>query len=251
MAKIKNEYIKKAKRKRLIKKIIIIVILLLIGLGSIVIYTDIFKIKKVNCIGENLVTGNYVIEKSESLKGKNILFLNKKDFEKRLKENPYIKSMAIKKKYPSTLEVEVIEKKGLYYVKQEAGLEYNIISCDMIYVEKTNSIEGRDLIELRGVDLSGKVLGDNIGGNPRIEQVLNDIYSVEQFISEDEMNIEITTLDIVDLSKIKLYLGSIEVYIGNDENVYAKMITALAIYETGLAKEYINVSANLKSPDIQ
>ena len=177
--------------------------------GSIVTYTDIFKIKKVNCIGENLVTGNYVIEKSESLKGENILFLNKKDFEKRLKENPYIKNIVINKKYPNTLEIEIIEKKGLYYIKQ--GEEYNIISCDMIYVEKTNSIEGRNLIELRGVDLSGKVLGDNIGGNTRIEQVLTDIYSVEQFISEDEMNIEITTLDIADLSKIKAYLGSIEV----------------------------------------
>ncbi|HEY5525335.1 MAG TPA: FtsQ-type POTRA domain-containing protein [Clostridium sp.] len=249
MAKINNEYIKKAKRKRFIKKIIIIFILLLICGASAVTYTDIFKIKAVNCTGENLVTGDYVIEKSESLKGENILFLNKKDFEKRLKENPYIKNIVINKKYPNTLEIEIVEKKGLYYVKQ--GQEYNIISCDMIYVEKTNSIEGRNLIELKGVDLSGKVLGDNIEGNTRIEQVLTDIYSVEQFISEDAMNIEITTLDIADLSNIKAYLGSIEVYIGNDENISGKMKIALGIYETGAAKKYINVSGNLKSPDIQ
>ena len=249
MAKTNNEYIKKAKRKRFIKKIIIIFILLLICGASVVTYTDIFKIKKVNCTGENLVTGDYVIEKSESLKGENILFLNKKDFEKRLKENPYIKDIVINKKYPNALEIEIVEKKGLYYIKQ--GQEYNIISCDMIYVEKTNSIEGRNLIEIKGVDLSGKVLGDNIGGNARIEQVLTDIYSVGQFISEDAMNIEITTLDIADLSNIKAYLGSIEVYIGNDENISGKMKIALGIYETGAAKKYINVSANLKSPDIQ
>jgi hypothetical protein len=29
------------------------------------------------------------------------------------------------------------------------------------------------------------------------------------------------------------------------------MDIALGIYDTGLAKKYINVSANLKSPDIQ
>jgi cell division protein FtsQ len=68
-----------------------------------------------------------VIEKSESLKGENILFLNEKDFEKRLKENPYIKNMVINKKYPNTLEIEVVEKKGLYYVKQEQEYKYNVV----------------------------------------------------------------------------------------------------------------------------
>ncbi|PRR82928.1 cell division protein FtsQ/DivIB [Clostridium vincentii] len=249
MAKTKNEYIKKAKKKRFIKRIIIISILLLICGGSIVTYTDIFKIEKVICTGENLVTGDYVLEKSESLKGENILFLNKKDFEKILKENPYVKNIVINKKYPSTLEIEIVEKKGLYYVKQ--GEEYNIISSDMIYVEKTNSIEGRKLIELTGVDLSDKVLGDNIGGNIRIEKVLNDMYSVEQFIDENEMNIEIKTLDIADLANIKVYLASIEIYIGNDEDVYSKMIRALGIYETGLAEKYIDISSSLNSSDIQ
>jgi len=249
MVKINNEYIRKAKRKKNIKKIVIIFILIVVCCGIIVTYTDIFKIKKVNCIGENLVTGSYVIEECESLKGENILFLDKKNLDKRLKENPYIKNIGISKKYPNTLEIEVTEKKGLYYVKQ--GEEYNIITCDMIYVEKTKSIEGRNLIELKGVNLTGKGLGDNIGGNQRIEQVLTDIYSVEQFESENQINIEITALDISDLSRIKAYLGSIEVYLGNDENVIAKMKTALYIYEKGIAKKYIDVSARLESPDIQ
>lgn len=246
MVKINNGYIKKAKRKKLIKKIVIIIIFIILCGVITVTYTDIFKIKKISCIGENLVTGNYVNEKSESLKGENILFLNEKDFKKSLKENPYIKSVDINKKYPNSLEIEVTEKKGLYYVKQ--GEEYNIISCDMIYVEKINSIEGRNVIELRGVDLTGKILGDNIGGNKRIEQVLTDIYSVEQ----DESKIQITALDIGELSKIKVYLGSIEVKLGNDENIKRKIITALYIYEEGIAKEYIDVGgANIESPDIK
>jgi len=245
MGKTNNEYIKKAKRKKFVKKIIIILVLITVCGVIIVTYTDIFKIAKVNCVGENLVTGNYVIEKSESLKGENIIFLDEKNFQKVLKENPYIKNIVFNKKYPNTLEIEVTEKKGLYYVKQ--GEEYNIISCDMMYVEKTTSIEGRNLIELRGTDLTGKVLGDNIEGNKRIEQVLNDIYSVEQEINK----IQITALDISELSKIKAYFGNIEVKIGNDENIKKKMITAWYTYEKGLAKQYIDVSVSIESPDIQ
>jgi cell division protein FtsQ len=249
MVKINNEYIKKAKRKKVIKKVVIILILITVFGAMIVTYTDIFKIKNINCIGENLVTGNYILEKSESIKGENILFFNKNDLVKSLKENPYIKNIIINKKYPNKLEIEVAEKKGLFYVKQ--GEEYNIISCDMIYVEKTNSIEGRTLIELKGIDLTGKVMGDTIGSNSRIEKVLTDLYDVEQFISKNEKNIQITALDITALSKIKAYLGSIEVRLGNDENIYGKMEMALYIYEKGIAKEYIDISASLKSPDIK
>ncbi|WP_310939795.1 FtsQ-type POTRA domain-containing protein [Clostridium sp. SHJSY1] len=243
-----NQYIRKARKKRRIKRIIVLSVLIVIIIGILVTYTDVFKIKNIKCVGENLVTGNFVVEKSEELKGENLLFVNRKKFMDKLKDNPYVEEITFKKKYPNTLEISVKEKKGLFYYL-ESG-QYNIFNDQMIYLEKTNSIEGRNLIEVKGVDLSNKKLGDNLWDSDRVGEILKNTYKVQKFLDDNGESAKITLLDISNLSKIKVCFGEIEVKLGNDENLVKKIKTAAVIYKQNIAKKYIDVSFN-GSPDIQ
>lgn len=248
MVKSNNEYIKKAKIKRKIKRIMVLSVLVVIFGIIIVTYTDIFKIKTIRCVGDNLVTGSYITDKAEMLKNKNLIFISKKDFMSQLKENPYVEDIKFNKKYPSTLEISISEKRGLYYSLENGN--YNIISDEMIYLEKTNSIKGRNLIELKGADFSGKNLGDKVWDSERIKGILENTYKVQKLFEDNGENVRITSLDVSNLSKIELNFGEIKVYLGNDENLVNKVKTAAVIFKQGIAKKYINVSFN-GSPDIE
>lgn len=248
MVKKNNEYIRKARKKRKIKRIIVVSILIIILIGVLVSYTDLLKIKNIKCVGENLVTGNFVVEKAEGLKGENLLFVNRKNFFDKLKDNPYVEDIKFIKKYPNTLEISVKEKKGLFYYLENGC--YNIFNDEMIYLEKTNSIDGKNLIEVKGVDLSNKNLGDKLWTSDRVGEILKNTYKVQKFLEDNGEEAKITLLDISNLSRIKANFGEIEVRLGNDEDLVKKIKTAAVIYKQKLAKKYIDVSFN-GSPGIQ
>lgn len=248
MAKTDNEYIRKAQKKRRIKKIIIASIFLIICAMVLVTYTDIFKIKSIKCSEDNIITKDFVIEKSKLLEGENLIFLTKEKIKQNFKENPYVEEVNYKKKYPSTLEISVVEKKGLFFVR--SNNEFNIISDQMVYLEKTDNIEGKNLIEVVGIDLSGKTLGEDVAKSDREKEILENMYKVQQFLNENLKNVKIASINISNLSNIIAYFDNVQVILGSDEDLVNKMKTAAIIYNQGTVQEYINVSFN-GSPDFK
>lgn len=242
MAKTDNEYIRKAKKKRKIKKVIIFSILLIICAFIIVTYTDVFKIKNIKCSEDNIITKDFVIEKSKELQGRNLIFLTKEEVKENFRENPYVEEVRYKKKYPNTIELSVSEKKGLFFVRTEN--DFNILSDEMVYLEKTNNIDGRNLIEIIGVDLSGKALGECVSKSDREKEILRDIYKVEQFLNENLKNVKISSINISDLSNLLCYFDNIKVMLGSDEDLINKLKTAAIVFNQGAVQEYINVSFN-------
>lgn len=248
MNKTQNVYIIKARKKRRIKKIITFSVLLIIGIIIFITKTDVFKLKNVECTGENLITSNYIIDSMEEYKGQNVIFFNKNKAIKKLKQNPYVKQVEVSRKYPNTLIVNVVESKGLYYVYDGDG--FNIISSQVILLEKVSSVEGKNLIEIRGLDITSKAIGDTIDDNTRIKDILEELYNEQEVIKKNNENFSITAVDISDLSQIKVYFGKIEILIGSDQNLRGKMSNAIAVYKTGSVSEYINVSFE-GSPDFK
>ena len=240
MGKTDNVYIKKARKKRFIKKLISILIIIIVAFGIFLWKTTLFNLKNVEIKGDVFITKTYLQDEMETYMGESVVFLNKDDIIKKLKYNPYIKNISIKRKFPSTLALEVEEAKGLYYIYD--GNNFNIISSDLTILEKANEIPDRQLIEIKGKDISGKELGEKIDQNDRVSKMLDEVYKECQVIKNNNENFNITALDILSLSSIKVYLGNVEVIIGSDENFRTKMSDAINIYKTGLVKQYINVS---------
>lgn len=240
MSKTNNIYIKKAKRKRFMRKVCTSILVFIIISGVLIFKTNIFIISSIECLGDNLLTKDYVLEKAESFKGENIFTISKNDIEKSLKENPYVKSIIIKKKFPKSLEIDVTESSGLYYIKGEG--DYSIISKELVILEKVPSVEGKGLIEIKGIDITGKNLGEKIDDNTRTENLLEEFYKEEEVIRENKEEFSITSIEIQDLSKVKAYLNNIVIILGSDENIRTKMSNAIKVYKSGLVTEYINVS---------
>lgn len=240
MVKIDNVYIKKAKKKRMIKKIIISMIFIAICCIIFVTQTSFFNIKEVQCVGDYVVTGEDIIVKTDTLIDDNILFVNKKDIVKNLKDNPYIESVDIKRKLPNKLILDVKEKKGIFYIGEEGN--YSIVSDELILLEKIDTIEGRELIELKGIEVSNTEIGAKIEESDRINKILYYFYKMASLLKQQGEEVVITSLDITDFTAIKANIGEVEVRLGNDEDLIKKMNNSINIYKSGLVGSYIDVS---------
>lgn len=248
MGKENNVYIKKARHKRRIRKTIFFAIIF-IGIFSFVVFkTSLFTIKNINIEGNILVTKDYVKEISDKYKGDNIVLLKSSDIKSTLKKNPYIDSIKIKRQFPNTITLEISECEGLYYVYD--GSDNNILSSDCTLLEKTDDIKDRKLIQVVGLDVQSMQVGSIVSEDPRIKDILSEIYKEEQIIEDNGENFNITGISVQDMSSIKVYLGDIYVLVGSDENFRKKMSDAITIYKTGNVKEYINVSFN-GTPDFK
>ncbi|SFU28448.1 cell division protein FtsQ [Clostridium sp. DSM 8431] len=248
MANTNNVYIRKARKNRKIKRIILLCIFLIFSGIIVITYTDIFKIKDVEITSENLLVKDYVEEKAESLKGLNLVFLTDKKLNSIFADNYYISEVKMKKIYPSSINISVTEKTGLFY--QKDGSMYNILSSGMIYIENTSTIKSDNMIEIVGVDFLGRGIGEDISTSTREKEFLNNIYNAQEFLNENFDDVKITKVDISNLSDIKCYFNNVEVYLGNDEDTIKKIKTAALIYDQCGVKNYIKVNFT-GSPDFE
>ena len=123
----------------------IIAIILLTLLTTITTQDEItfskFNLKKI------IVENNFLIKEEEiknllfPIYNKNLIFLGNAEIEQAIMKNSYIESFSIKKKYPNTLEIKIIEKKPiaiLFFNKKKYYLSEKI---DLIDFKKIKEYE--------------------------------------------------------------------------------------------------------------
>lgn len=236
-----NEFIIRARKKKLIKKMILMCIILFIGIILFITKSNVFIIKKVSILGNPIMSGEDVKERTQYLIGQNIFFIKKNNIIKTAKENPYVKSVEITKMYPRQINIKVIEMQGVYCIEKDG--QYYIFSDKGILLEKTEDIENRNLIQIIGgnENLDGIELGDSISDNQRMINILN-IFS--QIAEVNPTNYKIDYIDLSDFMDIKVYIGDVEGRLGNDENIPDKMNKLMHIVENteiGIEKGYVDV----------
>ncbi len=239
MAKSRNKYIVKRNRRRLILKIIFFVFVLIGSFVAFACKSDFFIIKKVAILGNPVRSGDEVKEKTEYLLGQNILFIDKSHIVEEAKKNPYVKSVKIKKSYPKLVNITVTEKKAVYYIQEDKNVY--VLSNDLVILENNADIKNRNLVKLSGIKISGKNIGDKAVSEERMYNIL-DLFA--QMIIVNPTNYKIDSIDLSDLTNIKVYIGQIEGRLGNDEKLTNKMNELLHIIEDqsiGIKKGYIDV----------
>lgn len=237
-----NKLILKLKRKRLIKKIIIVIIIFAIGLAIFATKSNFFIIKKVAILGNPTMSGEEIKENTQYLIGQNILFINNKNIIEQAKKNPYVESVKISKAYPKQVNITIAEKQGVFYVEKD-GQKY-VLDGDGTLLEKTDNVENRSLVNIKGIDLKDVNLGDKVLDDTRILNLLNVFY---QIIKNNPTNYNIDCIDVSDFMNIKVYIGNVEGRIGDDENIPDKMNKLLHIIEDpniGIVKGYVDVGFN-------
>ena len=130
----------------------------------------------------------------------------------------------------------------MYYINN--GVELLIINNDLEVLEEVDNIDGRNLVEVKGIDLSVKDDENRVDEFNSYKSILTNFYP---FISQNRESIYLSSLDVSNIVDIIGYIGNVEILFGDDSDLYNKMENVYRIMlddNINIAKGYINVSFN-------
>lgn len=237
-----KKFIKAKKRKKLIKKLILITIVLVVGGFIFITKAPIFNIKAITFKGNVTIASEVLLSGVSDRIGLNIFTVNEKDIKEEVLKNRYVSNVDIKRKGINTLEINITEEAPVYYINN--GIELLIINNDLEVLEEVDNIEGRNLVEIKGIDLSVK---DDESRADEFNSYKNILTNFYPFISKNRESIYLSSLDVSNIVNIIGYIGNVEIFFGDDSDLYNKMENVYRIMlddNINIAKGYINVSFN-------
>lgn len=140
------------KRRRQKRQLAILTVIILIAsIAAIVLLTPGFNIKKINVTGNSVIKESEIIQRSGIEKGVNIFDVSLKKAKDNILSIGYIESVKIKRKFPSTIEINVVEEVGVAYIRAEEG--YVIITADGRCIDITDGVVEKNDSEKATVQL--------------------------------------------------------------------------------------------------
>lgn len=191
-------------RKRQRRKNIFFSTIIFLGLLSITIFfalkSPFFNIKDININQIENLSGEEIIKQSKIKKNTNIFKLRISKAKKELEINPFIKSLDIKRKLPSTINIDIVER------EKAALFKYNSI---YLVIDEEGSI-------LEHLDFKDKSLPIIIGFDTKFSEVRENVFPEEENKKLKTFINEAKSLGL--LSKI----DEIDKKSGNDINIKFK-----------------------------
>lgn len=221
------------KKRRLKKKVRIAIgitgLCIALIVAAIVCLIVFCKIETITVNGTEKYTTEQVLAVLPVEKGKNLFLFDSEGAENKLCENlPYIYSVDIKRKLPSTVEVNITQADRLYYIENNEGL-YTYIDDNFKTVDVNVSEPTQNGIEIKKIAVSQSVLGqkaeftdENIADNVKeLMTVVNNLKLDEVTAIYSEGN----------LSNYLVYENRIIIKIGEINNAENKVYSALTAIE--------------------
>ena len=227
-----KKFIKAKKRKKLIKKVTLMTIVIVVALFIFFTKAPIFNIKSITFKGNVTIAKEVLYSEVEDRIGLNIFTVNQKSIKEEILKNRYVSSVSVKRKGLNGLVIQITEEAPVYYIND--GTKISIINENLDVIEEVDNLEGRNLVEIKGLDLS----------------IVNDksrLANFYPFISQNKEEIHLSSLDISNIVNIIGYIGDIEIFFGDDSDLYNKMENVYRIILNdgiNMKKGYINVSIN-------
>lgn len=237
-----KKFIKAKKRKRLIKKLTLITIVVVVGGFIFITKAPIFNIKAITFKGNVTISSEVLLSEVSDRIGLNIFTVNERKIREEILKNRYVSTVDIKRKGINTLEINITEEAPVYYINN--GVELLIINNDLEVLEEVDNIDGRNLVEIKDVDLSVKDDESRVDEFNSYKSILTNFYP---FISQNRESIYLSSLDVSNIVNIIGYIGNVEILFGDDSDLYNKMENVYRIMlddNINIAKGYINVSFN-------
>ena len=193
--KIQNKKeIKRRKRNKKIKMFIkIFVFIGLITGGTVFALTSpIFNIQKIEVVNNESVPSDTIVSLSGLKTEQNIFrFLSVKTIIN-IKENPYIEDVKIHRKFPSTVEIEVKERKPQYNIKLLESYAY--INTQGYILEISTDSKNMPIIQCFKTPEEEIVEGNRLNNEDLVK--LEDVIKIMDTAEKYELNKKITSIDI-------------------------------------------------------
>lgn len=222
---------KKKKRRRMISRIGIAVLVLLAIVFAPTIF---FQVSKINVTGDTRYTSEQLIKSTGVKQGDNMFFLDTKQIAADLKdEYPYLDTVKLRRKLPSTLQIEVSDRTAALSIEQNG--KYLILDISGKVLEKTKSA-AKGTAKVTGVPMKGLHVGDTVD---------EDKYGKAASVMK--------LLELTDQYGMKKHIKTIDVEKAYDVRVtYDKRYTILlgALEESNLEHKIQFLKAILKEPSL-
>ncbi|MGL5615570.1 MAG: cell division protein FtsQ/DivIB [Sarcina sp.] len=238
-----QKFIEKKKRKKLRKKVVMIVFLITGVTLGVMFKGSFFNINDIKLQGNVILDEKNIVKEKEIL-GQNIFLFDNKKLENIILSNPYIQSVNIKKELPNKLKVAIEERKMIYKIKE--GDKNYILNKSLVLMDIKDSLEdGVSLIELQGITLENKVIGETIikdEGRIKAAEILG-----ENLLDKEKKMALADNVEINSLNNIVMNKGNIKIILGNLDNLeekYNKALKILSSEASNMESGYIDVSFN-------
>lgn len=240
MAKVKKKKKKAAKRKLLINLSLLLIILgIVAGVG---LKSSYFLIKEVK-VKNNKVVTKEEIQSLSNLKGKNIFLINKESISKGIKAHPYIDDVKLERGFPSSVTVDIKEKKISAGIKLKEG--YVNVDENGKMVQKITNFPLGKLPLIENISAAEYKANANVYKDENQISALKECLAV---IDNNQLNTVFAAVDVSDPFNIKLTTpSSIIVDVGSKNNINYKISLAISVLnseEVKNKKGYMKVLDN-------
>lgn len=227
---------KKEKRKKIFKIVKWTSILLIVaGLWLGILYSKLFDIKNIEVYGNEKLTYEQVVESSKVQIDQNMFKYFKHSVIKNLESNPYIESVTVKRKYPSTVVLNVKERTLKYILQYKDGYAYINSQGYILELSTTKP----DVPEIKGYT----TLEENLVPGQRI--CVEDLQKLSMVIklvdAFKEINVAelITYVNIKDENDYSVYIDQEKklIKLGDGTNLSTKMLYIKSILESSNSSE--------------
>ena len=240
------------KRNRKVKTLIKLILLLAVIVGLIIylMLSPIFNIKNINVEGNASISSEQIISLSKVQKETNLFKVSNKDTISAIKENPYVKTVEIRRTLPDTITFVITERIATYML--EYGSSYAYIDNQGYILEISANIKD-GLAKIVGYETSQDEI---IPGNRLCEndlEKLNIVLRITASAKTSEIDNLITSINIENSSNYTLFMETEQktVYLGDCTNLDTRMLYVKAILEKekNYAGEiFVNMNLNEKNP---
>lgn len=185
------------KQRKLRPTFYIFIAILVIGVISALMLTVLFSVNKFTVNGTSIYSEDEIIAATLIEEGDNLIRASSKNGEENImKTLPYIKSVEIKKSFPSTIIIEVTP--AIEFASVESEGEVCIIDPDCKVLKKEGSDE--KLPRIKGVAVSDSTVGDYL------VFASEDIKKAFEIIREstESRNMNVTYYDVGDYLDLKI-----------------------------------------------
>lgn len=222
---------RRKKRNKRIKLVLKIVLLIAIIAGGTVfaLTSPIFNIKDIQVLNNNQIDAGTIISLSELATGQNIFKFSSNKVISKIKENSYIENVRIHRKLPSTIQIDVEERIPTYSIDYVG--KYAIINNQGYILEISEDNKGLPII------LNSKTAEGEISTNQRLNDEdlgkLEDVLKIMSSAKENNLDTEVTNIDISDKNEYIIYLEQEKkrIHLGDSSNLSNKMLYIVAILE--------------------
>lgn len=212
--------INKKKNKKNKSRKIIVLFLIIFAIIIFALISPIFNIQTIKVEGNNKVNSDTIVSLSGVETGDNIFRISERNIINNIKENTYIKSVAISRNLPGTLEISVKEREVAYQIKVINSYVY--IDSQGYILEKNSKSANVPIIEGFSTDQntllnSTRIQNDDI-------PYLNAMLKIMNTAKKENFSNLITKIIIEnDEYTLELESENKKVYLGDSSDIVNKM----------------------------